>query len=192
MARARAVCGCGLVSRTVIGSRPPWLLDCGRPGSARPMYSKARSMAGVFALTWSRCWRRHWRPATLSCSTVSGASAPSRLALDGSGCFGGPAPRQQFAETTVGPVIDELGQHVGQVSMRIDAMRFAGLNQGGEHRPVFCPFIRTGEECVFSVESDRAHAALDGIGVDLDAAVLEEAQQPVPLIEAIADGLGDR
>src|SRR3954463_2924361 len=124
--------------------------------------------------------------------TVSGASAPSRLALDGSGCLGGPAPGQQFAEASVGPVVDEPGQHIGQVSMRIDAVQFAGLDQRGEHGPVFCSFIRTGEECVFSVESNRAHAALDGIGVDLDAAVVEEAQQPVPLIEAIANALGPR
>src|SRR4051795_1997947 len=129
-------------------------------------------------------------PGSVPCSPVSGASAASRLALDGSGCFGGPAPRQQFPEPTIGPVVDEFGQHVGQVSLRIDAMQFAGLDQRGEHRPVFCPFIRTSEECVFSVESDRAHAALDGIGVDLDAAVVEKAQQPVPLIEAVANSLG--
>src|SRR3954464_7879643 len=49
---------------------------------------------------------------------VSGASAPSRSVLDGSGCFGGPGPGQQFAEAAVWPVIDELGQHVSQVGMR--------------------------------------------------------------------------
>src|SRR3954467_1582724 len=74
---------------------------------------------------------------------VSGASAPSRLALDGSGCLGGPAPGQQFAEASVGPVVDEPGQHIGQVSMRIDAVQFAGLDQRGEHGPVFRSFIRT-------------------------------------------------
>src|SRR4051794_28932534 len=68
---------------------------------------------------------------------VSGASAASRWALDGSGCFGGPARGQQFAEAAVGPVIDELSQHIGQVSMRIDAMQLAGFDQRGEHRPVF-------------------------------------------------------
>src|SRR5438270_7168784 len=125
-------------------------------------------------------------------TVVSGASAPSRLALDGSGCFGGPAPGQQFAETTVGPVIDELGQQVGQVSMRIDAMQFAGLDQRGEHGPVFCPFVAAREQSIFSVERNRAHASLDGIGVDLDEAVVEETQQPIPLIEAVANGLGDR
>src|SRR4051794_4956554 len=67
---------------------------------------------------------------------VSGASAPSRSVLDGSRWFGGPGPGQQFAEAAVWPVIDELGEHVSQVGMRIDAMQFAGLDQRGEHGPV--------------------------------------------------------
>src|SRR3954469_1723156 len=131
------------------------------------------------------------RPSSRKCS-VSGASVPSRSALDGSGRFGGPGPGQQFAEAAVGPVIDKLGQHVSQVGMRIDAMQFAGLDQRGEHGPVFCPFVRTSEECVFSVESNWAPAALDSIGVDLDAAIVEEAHQPLPLIEAVANGFGGR
>ena len=36
------------------------------------MCSRAPSTASGFALTSSRCWRRHWRPATLSCSTIFG------------------------------------------------------------------------------------------------------------------------
>jgi hypothetical protein len=53
----------------------------------------------------------------------------------------GPAPEQQFAETSVGPVIDEPDQHVSQVGIWIDAMHFARLDQQGEYRPIFCPFI---------------------------------------------------
>jgi hypothetical protein len=50
----------------------------------------------------------------------------------------------------------------------------------------------SGDAIVFSVESNRAHAALDGIGVDLDAAIVEEVQQPIPLIDAVANGFGGR
>src|SRR3954452_9208386 len=97
-----------------------------------------------------------WPRSPCFSTSVSGASAPSRSVLDGSRWFGGPGPGQQFAEAAVWPVIDELGEHVSQVGMRIDAMQFAGLDQRGEHGPVFCPFIRTGEESVFSVESNWA------------------------------------
>src|SRR3954464_15312332 len=95
--------------------------------------------------------------------SVSGASAPSRLALDGSGCFGGPDPGQQFAEAAVGPVINELGQHVEQVGLRIDAVQFASLDQRGEHRPIFRPFVAAGEERILAIEGNRSHRTLDGI-----------------------------
>ena len=49
-------------------------------------------------------------------------------------------------------------------------------------------FVAAGKQSIFSVQSNRANAALDGIGVDLNAAVVEEARQP----KAISDGLGDR
>jgi hypothetical protein len=39
----------------------------------------------------------------------------------------------------------------------------------------------TGEERVLSRQGDRADQILDGIGVDLDAAVMQEGLQPVPL-----------
>src|SRR5690349_12393272 len=57
-----------------------------------------------------------------SVCSVSGASAPSQSALDASGCFGDPGPGQQFAEASVGPVVDELGEHVGEVGLRVDAV----------------------------------------------------------------------
>ena len=43
-----------------------------------------------------------------------------------------------------------------------------------------------GEECVFSIKSDTANRTLYCIGVDLDAAVVEEADEAVPVVEAIA------
>src|SRR3954469_8810402 len=91
---------------------------------------------------------------------VSGASAPSRLALDGSGCFGGPDPGQQFAEAAVGPVINELGQHVEQVGLRIDAVQFASLDQRGEHRPIFRPFVAAGEEWILAIKGNWSHLAV--------------------------------
>src|SRR3954470_18824120 len=76
---------------------------------------------------------------------VSGAFAPSRSALKGSGCFGGPGPGQQLGEAAVGPVVDELGQHVGEVGLRVDGIQLAGLDQRGEHGPVFRAFVAASE-----------------------------------------------
>jgi hypothetical protein len=51
--------------------------------------------------------------------------------------------------------------------------------------------VGAGEERVLAVEGDRTDRALDHVGVDLDATVVEEEAQPRPQLERIADGLGD-
>ena len=51
------------------------------------------------------------------------------------------APRRGFGDPCVGPAVDEPGQHVGQGGLRIDAVQLAGLDQRGQHRPVFRPFV---------------------------------------------------
>ena len=51
--------------------------------------------------------------------------------------------------------------------------------------------LDAGEESIFSGKGNRAHGALDRVGVDLDAAAIKEAGEPFPLIERVADGLGD-
>jgi hypothetical protein len=38
----------------------------------------------------------------------------------------------------------------------------------------------------------RAHRAFDDVGVEIDAAVIEEASQALPVLERITDGLRDR
>src|SRR3954454_8388139 len=90
-------------------------------------------------------WRRDRYMNCLWPKIVSGAFAPSRSALEGSGCFGGPGPGQQLGEAAVGPVVDELGQHVGEVGLRVDGIQLAGLDQRGEHGPVFRAFVAASE-----------------------------------------------
>ena len=51
--------------------------------------------------------------------------------------------------------------------------------------------VGAGEQGVLAVEGDRADRALDHVGVDLDAAVVEEEAQPAPQLESVADRLGD-
>src|SRR5215467_413447 len=47
-----------------------------------------------------------------------------------------------------------------------------------------------GEECVFSCQSNWPDRALDGIGINLDASIVKEADEPFPVVETIADRLG--
>jgi hypothetical protein len=66
-------------------------------------------------------------------------------------------------------------------------VQLAGLDQRGEHRPVCRPFVAAGKQSILSVQSDAAQGALDGIGVDLDAAVVKKADQPIPMVEVISE-----
>ena len=71
-------------------------------------------------------------------------------------------------------------------------MEFAGLDERRHDRPILSAPIVTGEQAVFSIESNRAHCALHGIEVDLDAAVVQVTDQAIPLVQAVIDGAADR
>jgi hypothetical protein len=68
---------------------------------------------------------------------------------------GRPAPRREFGDPAIGPVVDELGEHIGQICFRIDVVQLAGLDQRGRHRPVFRAFVAAGEQSILSAESNR-------------------------------------
>ena len=50
----------------------------------------------------------------------------------------------------------------------------------------------TGEERIFSSQADWPDGVLDRVRVELEAPIFEEAGQPLPMIERIADILGER
>ena len=108
------------------------------------------------------------------------------------GALGGPGPGHEFVETRGGPQIDELGEHVGEVGLRIDAVQLAGFDERGDTGPVLRTLIVAGEQRVLAIKRDGADAALDDVGVEFDAAVVEEPSEPVPMAQAVADGFGDQ
>src|SRR5580698_9575795 len=48
------------------------------------------------------------------------------------------------------------------------------------------------KERVLAIEYDRPDPAFDDIGVEFDAAVVEETGEPVPVVQAVTDLFGDR
>src|SRR5690606_26587680 len=56
-------------------------------------------------------------------------------------------------------------------------------------RPVLGAGVRASEEGVLAIERDRPDGAFDGVEVDLDAAVIEEAGETLPAGERVADRL---
>ena len=48
--------------------------------------------------------------------------------------------------------IDDFGEHVGEIVLRVDAVHFAGCDQRGQNCPMFGAAIGAGEEMVFAPE----------------------------------------
>ena len=74
--------------------------------------------------------------------------------------------------------LDDPCDDVGQIGFRIDGVEFGGLDQGRQHGPVLSAAVRSGEQGVLAVQGQRPDGALDGVVVDLDAAVVEERYPP--------------
>jgi len=97
--------------------------------------------------------------------------------------FGGIGQWYQFVDAGCRPAVDEFGEDVGGSGQRIDAVELAGLQQRRDLRPAGGAAIVTGEECILTRTSETANRALDRIAIDLDAAVVEEADEAAPVVE---------
>ena len=71
--------------------------------------------------------------------------------------------------------------------MGVHVVEFARFNERGDDCPVSSPFVAAGEESVFAIEGNWPDGSLDDIGVDLDAAVVEEADKPLRVSQPIAN-----
>ena len=63
-----------------------------------------------------------------------------------------PGPRQQFVETIDGVSIDHAREHVVQVSVRLDAIEFAGFDQRTDDCPAFAAAIAACEQVVLAAK----------------------------------------
>ena len=68
-------------------------------------------------------------PAATRPSGSSAAQDISASSRQAPGVFGGPGPGHEFIQTRSRPKIDQLGENVGQVGLRLDAAELAGLCQ---------------------------------------------------------------
>jgi Transposase IS66 family len=80
--------------------------------------------------------------------------------------------------------------HVLQVGEGLDVIELCSGDEGTDRRPAGHTAIGSCEEVVLSAERDRADGAFDGVGVEFDAAVINEAAKAAPVGQGIADGIG--
>src|SRR5262245_13055020 len=86
--------------------------------------------------------------------------------------------------------MDEADENIGKIALGLDVVQFAGLYQRGDDGPIFSTIIVTGKESILARQSLWAHRTLDDVGVELDAAIVEEAGEAVPVPETVADDPG--
>src|SRR5262249_30223437 len=108
------------------------------------------------------------------------------------GSLGRPGPRHELIETRGRPEIDQLSQDVVEIGLRVDAIELAALDERRNTGPILSPVIMAREQCILAVQNKRANASLDDVGVEFDAAVIEKPREPVPMVQGVADVLGDR
>jgi transposase-like protein len=63
---------------------------------------------------------------------------------EASSALSGPGPGHQFVQTGGRPEIDQLGEDIGQIGLRLDAAELAGLDQRSDAGPVLRALIRAG------------------------------------------------
>src|SRR5919199_3799407 len=74
-----------------------------------------------------------------------------------------PVPRQELLELMLlGAARDDALEHVGEVGERVEAVELGGLDQGEGDGPVLGGAGGSGEQRIFSSQSNRPHAALHG------------------------------
>jgi hypothetical protein len=73
--------------------------------------------------------------------------------------------------------VDDPGEDVDQVGERIDIVQLTGFDQRRDDGPMFGAAIGACEQRIFPVERDGTDGAFDGVVVEFDATVVDEARQ---------------
>ena len=74
-----------------------------------------------------------------------------------------------------------------EVGEGLDAVDLRCLDQRCDAAPRLATLIMTGEERILAVQGDRPDQVLDAVGVDLDAAVMKDGLQPVPVAMDVSE-----
>jgi len=90
-------------------------------------------------------------------------------------------PGEELLDVALFVALGDGCEDAGQVGVGLDFVELADLDEGRAGGPVSSAFVVACEECVLSVEGNRADRALNSVAVHLDPAVFEEQLQTVPI-----------
>ena len=83
--------------------------------------------------------------------------------------------------------IDYGSERAGKIGKRINRIELTGLYRRRDYRPILCPSIVARKESILTVQSYWAGGPLDGIVVDLYAAVGQEDTEAIPVFGDIGE-----
>jgi hypothetical protein len=101
-----------------------------------------------------------------------------------------PIPWQEIVEPVHFVAVDHALEHVSEVGERFDVIELCRGDEGTDSGPSLCATVGAGKEMIFAPERHGSDSALDGVGIEFDAAVVEKAAKRRPAHETIADCLG--
>jgi len=84
-------------------------------------------------------------------------------------------PWHEITDAVGGITVGEAGEGFGQPLVGVDGAELATFDERGDHRPVVAALVGTGKQGIFAIASQRPDRSFDGIGVEVDATVIDEA-----------------
>lgn len=77
-----------------------------------------------------------------------------------------------------GMVLGDALEGIGQVGVRVDVIELCHLYQGSPDGSMFATAIGPCEEDVLVVQGDWPNGTFDGVGSDLDPAIIDDRVKP--------------
>lgn len=68
--------------------------------------------------------------------------------------------------------------------MGLDVVQLARFDEGGQDDPVLAASVRAPENAVLAAQGQGPDGALDGVGIELDVAAVQEAGEALPALRA--------
>src|SRR6056297_1374003 len=120
----------------------------------------------------------------VSCRGIGQTTRPDRtLTLE--------VPREEIVDAAVRMAVRDGCEGGFEIGEGFDAVDLAGLDQRRDASPGPAALVVSGEESVLSIQGDRPDEILDAVGVHLDASILEEGLQPVPVTVDVGELLAE-
>ena len=86
--------------------------------------------------------------------------------------------------------VDQPGDDVLDIALGLDPVELAGLYQRRQDRPVFSTALGAREQAVLAGQGQRPDRPLDRVGVHLDATVIQEPGEALPVGQDVTDRRG--